>query len=235
MKTRMNKLLLLTTMSAIAMSGCTSSAVAVSDVRSIDVVESKQAKSTWNSKKPLAFNKSKKEDCVDCYTTVPGIADEKVDVRKSSEPVYSHNYSNKSVDTYDGNEPAEENYAKHNSYDRAEDPYASNNTYAIDGPLNLNDHKNVYTTQNTASTRPIIESFSNKTAIQVGAFRKYAGAKVYAKKYDLLSNRYNVEIKKNVKDNRPLYRVRIEGFSNRSEAKEFISKYGITEAFLVRN
>jgi|GEM_PF-2435726 len=221
MKIRMNKLLLLTTMSVIAMGGCTSTAVAVSDVRSIDVVETKQAKSTWKSKKPLAFNQSKKEDCVNCYTTVPGIANKKVAVSQTSKPVYSNDYSNVPVDTYDDKEESEEKYAQNNSYpyDLAEDSYVAHNTYS---------------NQSMASTQPTIESFSNKTAIQVGAFRKYAGAKVYAKKYSLLSNRYNVKIKKNVKDNRPLYRVHIEGFTNRSEAKEFISKYGITEAFLVR-
>ena len=211
-------------MSVIAMSGCASKAVAESDVRSIDVVETKVAKSTWKSKKPLAFNKSKKDDCVDCYAKLPGKSTKKIAVSKSSEPVYSYDYSNAPADTYGANdlEPAVDNYAQNNSYpyDLAEDPYVAHNTYP---------------NQSTASTKPTIESFSNKTAIQVGAFRKYAGAKVYAKKYSLLSNRYDVEIKKNVKDNRPLYRVRIEGFSNRSEAKEFISKYGITEAFLVRN
>lgn len=95
--------------------------------------------------------------------------------------------------------------------------------------------KEQYAMNHTYPSEPTIESFSNKTVIQVGAFRKYAGAKVYAKKYDLLSNRYSVGIKKNVEEAIPLYRVRIEGFANKSEAKEFISKYGITEAFLVRN
>jgi len=74
---------------------------------------------------------------------------------------------------------------------------------------------------------------SKKIAIQIGAFRRYAGAKVYAKKYDLLSDRYKVEIKAGAKDQKPLYRVRIEGFSTRSEAKEFKRKYGLTGAFLV--
>lgn len=222
MKTTMNKLLLLTTMSAIVMGGCTSTAMAVSDVRSIDIVETQPTNSTWNSKKPLDLNQSKKENCLDCYATVSGIAEKKVAVSQDSESVYAYDASNTTVNTYDGKETDESNDTENNSYpyDSAEDTYVAHNTY-------LN--------QSIASSQPTIESFPNKTAIQVGAFRKYAGAKVYAKKYSLLSNRYDVKIKKNVKDNRPLYRVHIEGFSNRSEAKEFISKYGISEAFLVRN
>lgn len=222
MKTTMNKLLLLTTMSAIVMGGCTSTAMAVSDVRSIDIVETQPTNSTWNSKKPLDLNQSKKENCLDCYATVSGIAEKKVAVSQDSESVYAYDASNTTVNAYDGKETDESNDTENNSYpyDSAEDTYVAHNTY-------LN--------QSIASSQPTIESFPNKTAIQVGAFRKYAGAKVYAKKYSLLSNRYDVKIKKNVKDNRPLYRVHIEGFSNRSEAKEFISKYGISEAFLVRN
>jgi len=224
MKTTMNKLLLLTTISAIVMGGCTSTAMAVSDVRSIDIVETQPINSTWNSTKPLDLNQSKKENCLDCYATVSGIAKakKKVAVSQDSESVYTYDSSNTTSDTYGGQAIDDGNDTENNSYpyDSAEDTYVAHNTY-------LN--------QSIASSQPTIESFSNKTAIQVGAFRKYAGAKVYAKKYSLLSNRYDVKIKKNVKDNRPLYRVHIEGFSNRSEAKEFISKYGITEAFLVRN
>ena len=94
--------------------------------------------------------------------------------------------------------------------------------------------ENIYARADVLDNVPLIENFSEKTAIQIGAFRQYAGAKVYAKKYNLLSNQYNVEIKENLKDDIPLYRVRIEGFSNEVEAKEFISRYGITGAFLVR-
>lgn len=205
-------------MSIIVLSGCTLTAGAVSDVQSIDVVEkSTPAKSSWSMKKGLASNK--KDDCLDCYVTVPGKSGDKIERNKPSKPVYSYDYSNMPADIYD-NKVEEKTFVNNNAYpsNRVEDPYAQR-----------------YTIQNSALARPTIESFSNKTAIQVGAFRKYAGAKVYAKKYNLLTDKYNVEIKKNVKDNRPLYRVRIEGFSSRSEAKEFISKYGITEAFLVRN
>ena len=57
---------------------------------------------------------------------------------------------------------------------------------------------------------------------------------MYAKRYSLLTRKYNVEIKENVQDNRPIYRVQIEGFSNENEAREFMNRYGLNGAFLVR-
>ena len=91
-----------------------------------------------------------------------------------------------------------------------------------------------YFSSNDRNIEPTIEEISNKIAIQVGAFREYAGAKVYAKKYDLLSDQYNVEIQENIKDDLPLYRVRIEGFTNEFEAQKFITRYELNGAFLVR-
>ena len=76
---------------------------------------------------------------------------------------------------------------------------------------------------------------NNLISIQVGAFRKYSGAKRYKQKYRLLSSNYTVEIKTVQKENKPLYRVRIEGFSDKFEAKEFMDRYGIRNAFLARN
>ena len=74
---------------------------------------------------------------------------------------------------------------------------------------------------------------SKKIAIQVGAFRRYKGAKIYAKKYAILSSKYHVEIVAGAKDQKPIYRVRIEGFSSKVKAKEFKRKYRLTGAFLV--
>jgi len=79
-----------------------------------------------------------------------------------------------------------------------------------------------------------IEQFSKKTSIQVGAFRRYAGAKIYAKRYGLLSHQYKTVIKKDIKDNKPIYRVRIEGFANEHQARAFMSRYSLNGAFLVR-
>ena len=91
------------------------------------------------------------------------------------------------------------------------------------------------TSQLTLKNLPKIRTFSNKTSIQVGAFRRYAGAKVYAKRYALLNNQYSVQIKEDIEDAKPLYRVQIEGFKSDSEAKEFMTQYGLFNgAFLVR-
>jgi len=76
------------------------------------------------------------------------------------------------------------------------------------------------------------DSFS-EIAIQVGAFRRYVGAKLYAKKYNLLSNKYGVKIETGVKNQKPLYRVKIEGFTTKSEAVEFKDNYSLTGAFIV--
>jgi rare lipoprotein A len=75
---------------------------------------------------------------------------------------------------------------------------------------------------------------SSKISVQVGAFRRYAGAKVYAKRYSLLTDQYRVKIKKEFKDALPIYRVRLYGFSSEREARRFIRQYGIDGAFLVR-
>ena len=84
-----------------------------------------------------------------------------------------------------------------------------------------------------ASTEINSNSFSQKTSIQVGAFRRYEGAKIYAKRYSLLSNQYKTIIKNEFKENKPIYRVRIEGFASEDDAREFMSKYSLNSAFLV--
>lgn len=76
---------------------------------------------------------------------------------------------------------------------------------------------------------------SKIVSIQLGAFRHYAGAKEYVKKYAILSSKYKVTIKAGAKAQKPLYRVRIEGFSSQTQAEEFKSKYGLVGAFLVMN
>jgi len=78
-----------------------------------------------------------------------------------------------------------------------------------------------------------IDNLSKKTSIQVGAFRRYKGAKIYAKRYSLLSRSHKAVIKNGFKDNIPIYRVRIEGFSSKREAKRFMTRYSLNSAFLV--
>ena len=91
-----------------------------------------------------------------------------------------------------------------------------------------------YVSYNEPKIYPRIEQSSKKTSIQVGAFRRYAGAKTYARRYGLLSHQYKTVIKKDMKNNKPIYRVRIEGFANEHKAKAFMSRYSLNGAFLVR-
>ena len=81
---------------------------------------------------------------------------------------------------------------------------------------------------------PFKPQFTKKTSIQVGAFRRYRGAEIYAKRYSLLSNKYKTVIKNEFKGNSPIYRVRIEGFANEREARNFMTRYSLNSAFLVR-
>ncbi len=90
---------------------------------------------------------------------------------------------------------------------------------------------------------PVVDSTNNSygryakhsnITIQVGAFRKYSGARRYKRRYNALSNHYAVSIKTVYKNKKPLYRVQIEGFKNRSVANAFIDRYALNSAFLVR-
>ncbi|RUM68194.1 MAG: hypothetical protein DSZ07_07275 [Sulfurovum sp.] len=72
-----------------------------------------------------------------------------------------------------------------------------------------------------------------RVAIQIGAFRQYSGAEKYVKKYAILSSKYKITIKTGAKNQKPLYRVQVEGFSSKVKAEEFKKKYGLVGAFLV--
>ena len=156
--------------------------------------------------KAQASNSGKTEDCKDCYVTVPIKNSRIVSVVKQLKPISNYEYKV---------EPVQEVAVK-STYDYEENP-----------------SENRYSKVELIDESPLIENFSEKTAIQVGAFREYAGAKLYAKKYDLLSNKYSVDIKENDNLSEPLYRVSIAGFNDDAEAREFISKYELDGAFLV--
>jgi len=192
-----------------------------------------------------------KEDCVDCYakpaTAVKSFKVAKVNNFKlKSNEVISYDYSKAPTDTFNNTI----DYSKAPSAQSFNNRPMAKNSVAVD-TYNYDAYDYTVTADDTSVKRSSYQTntrvtpqlsyvnssrggYSNKTAIQIGAFRRFAGAQSYAKKYDLLSKKYHVEIKTGVKDNQPLHRVRIEGFSNRSEAKSFIARYGISDAFLVR-
>jgi rare lipoprotein A len=70
--------------------------------------------------------------------------------------------------------------------------------------------------------------------IQVGAFRRRAGAEVYRSKYQAMDSSKQVMIKEFVVEGAPLYRVFVMGFGTDSEAKDFISEHNIQGGFLIR-
>lgn len=115
-----------------------------------------------------------------------------------------------------------------NSYNNSGYSYVIKSSDIVTRPIKPLEFKDkIYLEQKTKPTR--VKSVS----IQLGAFRRYSGAKKYLKKYGILSSKYKVTIKAGAKDQKPIYRVRIEGFTSRSKAKEFKLKYGLAGAFLV--
>jgi uncharacterized linocin/CFP29 family protein len=172
-----------------------------------------QSSSTKEKSKSNNFkrgsNKSSREACKDCYIKLP---------EKKSKPIIE-DYKKSSISYNDLDK---------NSYDY---DLALADTFKT--KVDVQREKEMVAFSDRGGSALKIKSYSKKISIQVGAFRRYAGAKVYAKKYDLLSDKYKVEIDTGAKDQKPLYRVRIEGFASKSEAKNFKRKYSLTGAFLV--
>ena len=74
--------------------------------------------------------------------------------------------------------------------------------------------------------------------IQVGAFRRYEGAKVTQKMFESMYAKYKPIIKKfeNIDgDTAPLYRVWLMGFNSEEEARDFKTCNNLEGAFIVRN
>ncbi|RXJ87106.1 septal ring lytic transglycosylase RlpA family lipoprotein [Arcobacter sp. CECT 8985] len=70
--------------------------------------------------------------------------------------------------------------------------------------------------------------------VQVGAFRRYEGAKITQRKFEnIIGNNYNVIIKKGFFDNKPINRVWVSGFRSEAEANDFKQKLGIKGAMII--
>lgn len=82
---------------------------------------------------------------------------------------------------------------------------------------------------------PIRVQLSN-FGIQVGAFRRYAGAKIYQRKYQ---KRYlwNKTVIKSFShaDGKPLYRVWIMGYGSEEEAEDFRRTHSLGDAFIIHH
>ena len=80
-------------------------------------------------------------------------------------------------------------------------------------------------------TRVLLSNFG----IQVGAFRRYAGAQSVKRSYMKRNRRYNPIVKRFDVDGLPLYRVWLMGFGSEQEARDFKNSHNLAGAFIVRN
>jgi len=220
-----NKTIILT-VSSFLIGGCVTKTEVVNEDL---VVKSESSKSHgWGAKTLL--KSSPEQACVNCYT--PPLPEQKVAT-----------VSHKKFESMDYSKESSSEFASLSSINK--EKVATVDTYsygAYDYGVTPDDtyieEESVVTMKHLTPKLSYINSsqdeYGKKTAIQIGAFRRYAGAKSYAKKYALLSDKYHVEIKTGLKDKKPIHRVRIEGFSSRAEAKRFINRYGIDDAFFVR-
>lgn len=220
------------TLSVFSVTGCISKTIEVPTNYEIE-----EEKSVWKSldektqKKDIepfpsfkvlkkSSTTASKEECNDCYAdilkTPPSEKKPSAEETPKKEKVYTYDPSNVPINTYKKKKEGSGYEYKISSADIYEE--------------NPEEKKSV----STPSPKLETKHYSTKIAIQVGAFRRYAGAKVYANKYDLLSTQYGVKIETGVKNQKPLYRVKIEGFTNKREALEFKDKYSLSGAVLVR-
>ena len=73
-----------------------------------------------------------------------------------------------------------------------------------------------------------------KYYVQVGAFRRYEGAKITQNKFKMiLENNYKVVIKKGVFDAQPINRVWVSGFRSEAEARDFRANNGLSGAMII--
>ena len=203
-----NKLMFLTAMSTLLLNGCVThkNFQKNSFVQPRNVVKKSK---TWKN------IRKKKDNCPDCYAS--GMGTNKGLQLNSFEPKEERmSYVDNVIDT--------QNYG---AYDYSVTP---TDTYI--------ESENIKVTPKLSYVNSSRDSFSTKltsdTTIQVGAFRHYSGAKKIAKKYSLLSSQYSVKIETGMKGNIPIHRVHISGFHSRGQAKAFMSRYAINDAFLVR-
>jgi rare lipoprotein A len=83
--------------------------------------------------------------------------------------------------------------------------------------------------------KPIRVQLSN-FGIQVGAFRRYTGAKIYQRRYTKRYPKHRSIIKTfSHADGEPLYRVWMMGYGSEEEAEDFRATHRLGDAFIIRN
>lgn len=69
--------------------------------------------------------------------------------------------------------------------------------------------------------------------VQIGSFRRLAGAQTYQKRFDRFEGRYRTVIKTFQVDGAPLHRVWLVGFRSQEEARDFIAAWNFPGAFVI--
>lgn len=73
-----------------------------------------------------------------------------------------------------------------------------------------------------------------KYYVQVGAFRRYEGAKITQRKFEnIISKNYQVIIKEGYFEDKPINRVWVSGFRSEEEATDFKKRLGINGAMII--
>ena len=214
----------------------------------------------WKKFKPFATKKknASKEACLDCYAApIKNSLSSSVSKRKKSRTLKENSFNvstnryGSSVDyslppsvnqkrlvenmervltrsSYKNRTSDTKYYGSYSYTEKASDTIASTESYESKSKQ--------YLLPVVSAINNDYDSFSTNASlsIQVGAFRRYAGAKRYERRYSALSSKYRTTIKTGKKDNKPIYRVQIEGFKSKMEAKRFMNSYSIEGAFLVR-
>ncbi len=72
--------------------------------------------------------------------------------------------------------------------------------------------------------------------IQIGSFRKFQGAKLYQERFTKLGESHHAVIKTSYLDNKPIYRVLVDGFFSEDEARSYIKEHtAFKDAFIIRD
>ncbi len=228
-----NKLLLLSAVGTFMMSGCVAQ-------KNFQRSSFAQPKSVVKKSKSWKSIRQDRDDCPDCYASGMGVKKsvsisssrlkEQISYDYSKTPTnledsYVAHKSNISAPSYVDNVIDTKRYGVYDYSVSPTDTYIeSENSTKVTPKLSyVNSSRDSFNTKLTSDT-----------TIQVGAFRHYSGAKKIAKKYSLLSSQYSVKIETGTKGGVPIHRVRISGFHSKGQAKAFMHRYAINDAFLVR-
>ena len=71
--------------------------------------------------------------------------------------------------------------------------------------------------------------------VQIGAFRRYEGAKMYQARYNNTDNRYQTVIQSGTLQGAPIHRVYLQGFASEDEARDFIATGVFSGSFIIRD